>query len=567
MDYDLKITGGRIVDGSGAPGYQGDVGVKDGKIAGIGNLSKGSAAKTIDAAGLVVSPGFIDHHTHMDAQIFWDPWATSVPFHGVTSIVMGNCGLTLAPIKGGDAEPLVKSLVRVEAIPRSIVEDGVPFGWDSYGDYLDMLEGKVGVNVGGLVGHHAVRHYVMGEEAVEREATNEEITQMQAVLRKQMQGGALGLSSSVRDHHHRTDGKPVASRFATAEEHGALGDVLGELNAGIYMVAGPSHLTNEFIVGSGDLSERIGRPVVWLVLSHYRKDGNLWEEQLRTLEGVFENGQRAYALTVAQATRGRINLSGNSGFDEYPTWKNVMFLPPEVKKQAFADPETRQKMRWELANLEGPFDPDWDNILIIETGKPENEKYLKKSISEMAADRGQDPLDAFIDLSIEEDLKTTYQRPDSKDPKAMGEIISSPYVVAGLSDAGAHLQNLATFGYGTTLLGLWYRERGVLTLEQAVNKLTGQVAAIWGIEGRGLLRKGYAADITLFDPNTVMSCDSEWADDLPGGVKRLVQRAVGIHYTIVNGQIICEDGHLTDAIPGQILRGNAYVGAKELAKV
>ena len=559
MDYDLLIRNGRVVDGSGMPGYQADVGVRTGKIVEIGRL-KGSATRTIDASGLVVSPGFIDHHTHMDAQLFWDPWVTAVPFHGVTSIVMGNCGLSLAPVKSGEEEPLISSFARVEAVPRSVLDQGIPWGWHSYGDYLDALEGKIGVNIGGLVGHTAMRYYIMGEEAVEREATADEIARMRALLREQLEGGALGFSSDVVEHHNRLDGKPNAARLASWEERASLCDVLAELNTGLFMVSRPPHMTPEIIAQRGDLSERMGRPVVWLSLSYHRHEGDLWRDQLLALEASFKKGQRAYGIAPITGTQSLINfMSGTATFDEYPTWKHVMLLPHAAKKQAFADQATSEKLRAELAHPAGTFDPNWDAIRVFEVAKPENEVYVGKSVAEMAAGRGQDPVHAFMDLALEEDLETTYRNSAKRNLDVMGEILRSPYVVAGMSDAGAHVLNFATYGQSTALLGQWTRELGVFTLEQAVHKLTFRVASIWGLEGRGLLRPGYAADIAVFDSDTVEPCDVEWTHDLPGGQKRLTQRANGIGWTIVNGRVVCEDGRLTEEMPGEVLRGTGYV--------
>jgi len=565
MAYDLLIKGGRIYDGSGMPSYMGDIAVKNGRIAEIGRIS-GGAAQTIDAAGLAVAPGFIDHHTHMDAQIFWDPYATSEPQHGVTSIVMGNCGLTLAPAAESDHDALVKSFVRVEAMPRSVLEMGVPWGWHSYGEYLDALEGKIGVNVGGLVGHIAVRQRVMGEESVERAATPKEIEQMRGHVLEAMESGALGFSTNRNERHMREDGKPVGSRLATDEEFYALCQVLSELNSGIIeTILGLNKV--EHFKFYDRVARATGRPVLWQSLQHRWAEPDLWRKQLDAVAPIFADGYQAYGLSHTVPLIRRFTLKNCQVFDELPVWKALMFLPVEARREAFKDPATREKMR---ADFSAPrhinFHRRWDVLRVDKTIKPENRKYAGKSIAEVASMRAQEPLDAFLDLALEEDLETVFWNANNGgDVDAMGEILRSPFVLMGTSDAGAHVQFGADFGYGTTLLGLWVRERQVMTLEHAIHKLTFHVASIVGLAGRGLLRPGYAADVVLFDPATVDSHEPEWAYDYPGNTKRLIQRSEGIRTTIVNGRPIFADGKLTGDLPGAILRGSAYRGRQAAA--
>ncbi|HEU0167850.1 MAG TPA: amidohydrolase family protein [Chloroflexota bacterium] len=563
MDYDLLIRGGRIIDGSGLPGWIGDVGIKAGKVVELGRLS-GSAARTIDAGGLVVSPGFVDHHTHLDAQILWDPYGTSEPENGVTSVVMGNCGLALAPVEDGGEDALVKSFVRVEAMPRQALVEGVPWGWHTYGEYLDTLEGKVGINVGGLCGHIALRQRVLGEESVERESTPAEVQQIKALVREAMEGGALGISTNRNVRHMREDGKPVASRLATLDELFELGDVLGEMNAGVIETI-VNLSTEEHIAWYGDLARRTNRPVIWQSVLHRYSAPEFWKVQLETVEPIFRDGARAYGISSTEPPYNRFNLKNAQVFDEWPTFKNVMFLPEVVRKQALRDPDTRAKIKVEMAEERYTnFHKRWDTIPVIAVAKPENEKYLGKMVSEVAAMRGQEPIDALIDLSLEEDLETTFLSATGGDREAMGTIMRSPYVLIGVSDAGAHVQFNAAFGYATKMLGFWVRDRGVMPLEQAIHKLTFQVASIYGLNDRGLLRPGYAADVCIFDPATVNAREPEWVEDYPANTKRLAQKADGIHYTIVNGRVICEDGRLSGDLPGHVLRGAAYAGRREL---
>jgi N-acyl-D-amino-acid deacylase len=558
MAYDLLIRGGRVVDGSGLPSYVADVGVKGGKIVEVGRLT-GTAARTIDAGGLAVSPGFIDHHTHLDAQMLWDPYGTCEPQHGVTSVVMGNCGLSLAPVKKGDEDAIVKSFVRVEAIPRFALEQGVKWGWNTYGEYLDALEGKLGINVGGLVGHIAMRHNVMGEEAVERTASAREVQQMRGLVSEAMEGGALGLSTNRNERHMREDGKPVASRLADDNELFALCDVLAEHNGGVIeTILGRNKI--EHFKFYHELAKRTQRPVLWQSLQHRWAEPTLWREQLDAVEPIFREGYQAYGLSHTVPLVRHFELKNCQVFDEFPTWKNLMFLPVEVRKQAFADGETRQKLRADLANpAPTNFHRNWNIVRVEKVVKPENEKYNGKTIAEVGAMRNQDPLDAFLDLALEEDLGTVFWNANNGgDIDAMGEILRSPYVLIGTSDAGAHVQFGADFGYCTILLGMWVRERQVMSLEQAVHKLTFHVASIFGLQDRGLLRPGYAADLAIFDPKTVNSHEPEWAHDYPAGSKRLIQRSVGMHYTIVNGTVIHEDSRMSGDLPGQVLRGPLY---------
>jgi N-acyl-D-aspartate/D-glutamate deacylase len=565
MAYDLLIKGGRVYDGSGMPSYMGDVAVKNGRIVEIGRIT-GGAAQTIDAGGLAVAPGFIDHHTHMDAQIFWDPYATSEPQHGVTSIVMGNCGLTLAPAAESDHDALVKSFVRVEAMPRSVLEMGVPWGWHTYGEYLDALEGKIGVNVGGLVGHIAVRQRVMGEESVERAATAKEIAEMRRHVLEAMESGALGFSTNRNERHMREDGKPVGSRLASDEEFFALCQVLSELNSGIIETILGLNKVEHF-----DFYARVarttGRPVLWQSLQHRWAEPELWRKQLDAVAPIFEEGYQAYGLSHTVPLIRRFTLKNCQIFDELPVWKALMFLPVEARREAFKDPATREKMR---ADFNAPrhinFHRRWDVLRVEKTVKGNNQQFNGKTIAEVAAMRGQEPLDAFLDLALEEDLETVFWNANNGgDVAAMGEILGSPFVLMGTSDAGAHVQFGADFGYGTTLLGLWVRERQVMTLEHAIHKLTFHVASVVGLAGRGLLRPGYAADVVIFDPKTVDSHEPEWAYDYPGNTKRLIQRSEGIQTTIVNGRPIFADGKITGDLPGEILRGSAYRGRQAAA--
>ena len=557
MDYDLLIKNGRIVDGSGLPSFIGDVGIKDGKIAELGRL-RGSAARTIDAEGLAVSPGFIDHHTHMDGQILWDPFGTCEPQHGVTSIIMGNCGLALAPVKDGDEDAIVKSFVRVEAIPRAALEKGVPWGWKSYGDYLNKLEGNVGINVGGIVGHIAVRQFVMGEESVERKATSAEIDKMREAVDDAMRAGSFGLSTNRNERHMREDGLPVPSRLADDEELFGLCEVVSASNSGVIQMNMGRHCVEQ-IPQYDELARRTRRPIVWQSVQYKESEPELWKNMLDGIAHTFRDGYQAYGLTHTVPLMRHFSMKDAQIFDEFPVWKNLMFLPEPARKQAFADAATRAKMREDFfAPRAISFHRNWGRVFVEKAVKPENRQYVGKSVAEVAAQRQQDPLDAFLDLSLEENLETTFETTNRGfNPEVMSTIMKSPYVIIGTSDAGAHVQFGADFGYCTTLLGMWVRDRQLISLEQAIHKLTYHVASVYGIEGRGLLRPGFAADVTIFNPPTVKACAPEWAEDYPAGTKRMIQRSEGICQTIVNGKVVYEEGKISGELAGQVLRSAA----------
>jgi N-acyl-D-amino-acid deacylase len=558
MDYDLLIKNGRVVDGSGLPSYTADVGIKGGKITEIGKLH-GTATRIIEADGFVVSPGFIDHHTHMDGQILWDPFGTCEPQHGVTSIIMGNCGLALAPVKNGDEDAIVKSFVRVEAIPRVALEKGVPWGWKSYGDYLNKLEGHVGINVGGIVGHIAVRQFVMGEESTERKATSAEVEKMRQAVGEAMHAGAFGLSTNRNERHMREDGLPVPSRLADDDELFALCEVVSASNSGVIQMNMGRHCVEQ-IPQYDELARRVGRPIVWQSVQYKESEPELWQNMLNGIAQTFADGYQAYGLTHTVPLMRHFTMKDVQIFDEFPVWKNVMFLPEAARKQALADPTTRQKMRDDMAEPRPvSFHKNWGRVFVETTVKAENHQLVGKSVADVAALRRQDALDAFLDLSLEEDLGTTFETTNRGfNPEAMSTIMKSPYVVIGTSDAGAHVQFGADFGYCTTLLGMWVRDRQMISLEQAIHKLTFHVASIWGIEGRGLLRPGFAADVTVFDPKTIKACAPEWAEDYPAATKRLIQRSEGVHYTIVNGRVIFDEGKLSGEMAGHVLRSPAH---------
>jgi N-acyl-D-aspartate/D-glutamate deacylase len=555
--YDLLIKGGRIYDGSGMPSYYGDLAIGDGKIVDIGRLN-GAAKRTLNVDGLAVAPGFIDPHTHLDAQLLWDPLGTSSCFHGVTSVVLGNCGLSLAPAKVADREAVIKSFVRVEAINRRVLEEGIRWQWISTAEYLHALGAKLGINAAALIGHIAVRHYVMGEDAVERPATAEEIARMQSLVREGMAAGAVGFSTNQNPRHIREDRKPVASRLANDQELGALLDVLGEINSGVVQLSGGGADARGRIAYAAEMARRTGRPVLWQSISHSWSRPHHWREMLASTERVFkEQGLPIYAMTQAKPFQNRYTLRDAQCFDEFPTWKTALFSPLEVRKQMFADSAVRKKLRAEAIEDQSPsvFPRRWDVIFVDAVKLAKNKAQERKSVKEIAEAQGKDGLDCFLDISLEEDLETRFVHTNTQgDPAAVCEILKHPAVMIGQSDAGAHMGYDARFGYSTAFLGCWVRDHGIMPLEEAVAKLTFRVASVFGLGDRGLLRPGLAGDIAIFDPLTVNTREPEYVQDLPGNETRMIQKAIGVPYTIVNGEVVIDNGAPTAARPGKVLR-------------
>ena len=559
--YDLLLKGGRIYDGSGMPSSYADVGISGGKIVEIGRLN-GGAKRTLNVDGLAVAPGFIDPHTHLDAQLFWDPLGTSSCFHGVTSVIIGNCGLSLAPAKPEDRDAVIKSFVRVEAISRRVLEEGIQWKWKSTAEYLDALGTRLGINAAALIGHIAVRHNVMGEDAVERQATAEEIAKMKELVRQGMEAGAVGFSTNQNPRHIREDKKPVASRLAADEELGSLLDVLAEMNSGVVQLSGGGADARGRIAYAAQMARRTGRPVLWQSINHSWSRPNHWEEMLANTQRVFkEEGLPIYAMTQAKPFQNRYTLLDAQCFDEFPTWKSAMFSPVPVRKQMFADSAMRKKLRAEAIEDQSPsvFPRRWDVIFVDHVKLPKNKIFERKTVQEIARAEGKDGLDWFLDISLEEELETRFVHTNTQgDPNAVCEILKHPAVMIGQSDAGAHMGYDARFGYSTAFLGCWVRDHGIMSLEEAVNKLTFRVASVFGLSDRGLLRAGFAADIAVFDPATVNTLEPEYVQDLPAKETRMIQKAAGVPHTIVNGEVVIQDGAPTGAFPGKVLRPNGW---------
>ncbi len=562
MAYDLLIKGGRIYDGSGLPSFLGDVAINEGRIVATGRINA-DADRVVDAAGLAVSPGFIDFHTHLDAQLLWDPIATSSCFHGVTTVIPGNCALALAPCKEQDHDGILRSFERVEAISLPALRAGVEWDWTTFPQYLNRLRGRLGVNVAALMGHCALRQFVMGDAATERAATPAEISQMKEILKEGVRAGAIGFSTNQNPVHMFADGRPIPSRLATNDEIIELACALGEINKGVIQISrgslGVSVPTVETVKLFEEISSKSGRPVIWQSIAHRWDRPNEWRELLDLAEQSLSKGIQSYPLCNARLFNNRFTMKNAQVFDDLPTWKQIMFLPLEERMKVLRDGDLRKKLSYEAVEEKksSRFSRRWDLVYMIKAATAANQHLEKKSVAEIAKIRGQDVIDAFLDLSLDEGLDTEFQTSSTNgDEQAVAAIIRSPFVLVGQSDAGAHLIYDAGFGYATRLLGYWIREKKIMSLEDGVRKLTFMVASIFGLPDRGLVRPGMAADLVLFDPATIRECEPEMVSDLPGGEKRLIQKANGIEMTIVNGQVLVAKGEHTGALPGAVLGGS-----------
>ncbi len=562
MAYDLLIKHGLIVDGSGLPAFMGDIGTKDGKIVEIGRLD-GPAKHTVNADGRAVAPGFIDNHAHYDGQVTWDPLCTFSPQHGSTSVIFGNCSLALAPVRRGGKQRTAEFLSYVEAIPMEVLST-IDMDWETIPQYMDKLDKRLGVNTGTLIGHTPVRYYVMGDECQKREATSDEIKAMQDVVREGMTAGALGLSLSRQKGHYDPQGVPIPALWASDEEIFALGDVLRELSTGTIQVGGG--VDQELKDGMmARLAEATGRMVVYNSLSQTVRSPDKWKQHMARVDETVAKGIRAYPMCSPNRVTQDFTMRNCQVFRGLPTWHPILLASDEEKMRAYADPAVRDKLHEEAVAHSVPVQAVgfsktwWDYMWMNEPALEKNRSLQFKSIGEIAKMQDKRVIDAFLDLVVEEKLETRFlQAENNIDDEAMTRILTYPNAFVGLGDGGAHVQFHGGYGYTTRLLGEWVRERKVLTLEQAVKKLTFDSASAFGIHDRGMLRPGLAADIVIFDPATVKAGKETVVHDFPGGGWRIKEEAEGVHYTIVNGQVLLEDGEHTGALPGRVLRNSWY---------
>jgi len=564
MAYDLLIKNGWVVDGSGRPRYRADVGVRGGRIAAIGRIRE-SAREVLDAEGQVVSPGFVDGHTHMDAQVFWDPLGTCSCWHGITTVVMGNCGFTLAPCAKEDRHLVIRNLQRAEDISLEAMEAGIEWKWKTFAEFLDTVDGlPKGINYSGYLGHSALRTYVMGERAFEQAASEDDLRAMEAELRSGLQAGAIGFTTSRSPSHETPDRRPVASRLATWDEVRRLVGVMGDMNAGIFELAGEGVDRDAGNPGIADYHRRLrelavetGRPITFGLFG--RRDApDAWRAYVKLLEDTAAQGGRMTAQVHSRALSAVLSFKTQLPFDRLPVWRELRALPLEEQKQRLRDPELRKKLvaaakeredRKAIGTEARPAVYEWIHVM-------ESVHGTHRSVAEIAQQRGVDPVEAMIDLGLETDMDVFFLQPIANENQDVAlELIKNPRTVVTFSDSGAHVSQLMDASLQTHLLAHWVRAKQALTLEEAVRMLTFDTATMWGFSDRGLVREGMAADLVVFDPDTIAAEMPEVVNDLPAGARRLIQRCRGIAATVVNGEILLRDGKHTGALPGKLLRG------------
>lgn len=555
---DTLIKNARVADGTGRAIYRGHVGIQGGVIRSVGRGDPGGAARVIDADGLVVAPGFIDPHTHLDAQVLWDRQLTPSSWHGVTSAVIGNCGVGLIPAREGTREILLRDLVNVEGIDYQVLEAGVRWHWDTPGEYFTHLEaGGLGVNLAALISLTPLRHYVMGEASFERAADADELARMVDVFRTAMADGAFGFSTDLLANHRGFGGRPLACRNASPGELRALCNVLRDLGRGAVTIAldslrqGVQYISADDVATLRFLVEESGRPVSFLPMVAMTGDLDFGAHQLARLGDIADRVVPQVSpmpIVFMQTMRKPFK------FSEFAAWRPALNGTSEEQRRLYADPEFRRAAKEEQRGHIRKI--PWERVRVAGAARPElAARYNSRAIGEIAAAEHKEPLDAFLDLTLEDELRTLYQFESANlDRDVVRSLLQEPRFMLGISDAGAHIDQVCDMRYPTVLLGDWVREQQALSLEQAIWKLTAHPAQVFGLARRGRLAPGYHADIVLFDPRTIGSEPPVFVDDLPAGGRRLIARARGIVATFVRGVQVMREGHETGALPGGVIR-------------
>ena len=557
MAYDLVIKNGTVVDGTGARRYQADVAIADGRVAEIGKVTEG-ARRTIDAHGLVVAPGFVDPHTHYDAQICWDGAVTPSSWHGVTSVVMGNCGVGIAPCKPETREIAMRDLVNVEGIPFDVLNKGITWDWETFPEFMDAAAArKPSLNLAFIAPLTPFRHYVMGEASIERAATPEETAKIASLIGEAVDAGALGFSSTTLNQHLGFEGKPLACRNASREEMKAYANQLKKRGKGAIEIA----LTRQVGVLEQDQCELLdflltesGRPVTFIALFDRDDIPEAVRDTLRRAAPMIAKGARPQTSPLP-LTR-EVDMKNPFAFAAFPAWKKVFAdMSPAAHRKLYADKAFRNEFRDNLKNPTG-FS-NWGRIGVYAVKNPALKSLEGKPISQIAQEQGKDGVAAFLDLVLADNLECelTMASWNTREDR-MRELLNDKSILMALGDGGAHVDMLCDAGYPTYLLGTWVREKEAITLEEGVRKLTSDPADLFGLKDRGRLAKGVPADVAIFDPSRIGSTNhGERRYDLPGGAKRIVMPSKGVEYTVVNGAITWEQGKLNEAKAGKVLRG------------
>ena len=560
---DVVIKGGDVIDGTGAVRRRADVGIKNDRIVKIGEITE-AAAHTIDATGKLVAPGFIDVHTHFDAQVFWDDALTPSPLHGVTTALAGNCGFTIAPLSDdpADGEYLLRMLARVEGMPVEALRTGVPWNWKSTAEYFDRIDGHVGINLGFMVGHSAIRRVVMGTDACARESTADELEAMKRLLRDGLGAGGLGFSSSYARTHNDADGNMVPSRYASTSELVELARVTGEFagtSLEIIPQVGPKF--DQWAVDlMTDMSVAAQRAINWNVMTVTKGNYNDCLGKLAASDYARSKGGKVVALTMPISFGVRLSLASGFVLDAMPEWEGPMLASRDEKLALFRDKAARNALN---ARAQQPDNPmlalaNWSNKVIFDVVAPENEQYRGLMVGDIAKSQGRDAWDVLCDIAVADELNTSFGTPTppetDDDWNARISIWRDERTVIGASDAGAHLDLLASFNYATGMLQRAVRERQLLSFEEAIHLMTDVQAKLYGIKERGQVREGWYADVVVLDPNTIGTDDVAMRYDLPGGSGRLYADSHGVEHVIVNGRPIVTDGALTAHRAGTLLR-------------
>ncbi len=556
MAYDLVIKNGQIIDGTGSPAFAGDVAIKDGKIAAVGKVTD-AAKREINAHGQVVCPGFIDIHTHMDAQLLWDPLATSSCWQGITTMVMGNCSFSVAPCRPKDHHSMLHTLERVEGMSLEALTAGVDWSWESFPEYMDRIDRKLGLNVATLMGHSAVRQYVIGDAASDRAATPEEIAAMQKIAREGLKAGAFGISFNFNKGHSGGDGRPVPSRLASFDEVLAMADTMKGSRAGIIQINDNPKPGVEPLDLCEEVAQHSGRPVWWIPLLQFFSQPGVWKKRLDYSAKQVASGSLVRAMCTSRTVDVVFNMRNAHIFDTMPAWRGVLIKSPEEVMQAMRRPEVRAEFQKDFddPSLVLAFSRRWDMVEVVEVSNPKFKNLERRMISDLAAEQGRKPIDVFLDLCIDDNMDTLFLTILANgDEDAAGEILKAPHTLIGLSDAGAHAALECGYGFTTHLLGHWVRDKKLMPIHDAIRKLTSMHTDQLGLTDRGRIKPGQMADLNIIDPATVKMLHPVAVNDFPAGARRYIQKAEGISQTIVNGEVLMENGEHTGAFSGRLLR-------------